>query len=47
LFRARGVDTVGDRSAAAHRQSLFDLDASYADVVGRADSISYLQRLAA
>jgi maleamate amidohydrolase len=38
-------ETVGDRAEAAHRQSLFDLDAKYADVVSLADSVSYLNRL--
>src|SRR6267378_610313 len=35
-------EAVGDRSAAAHDQSLFDLDAKYADVVSLADTLKYL-----
>jgi nicotinamidase-related amidase len=35
-------EAVGDRSAAAHDQSLFDLDAKYADVVSLADTLEYL-----
>jgi isochorismate hydrolase len=51
---AREVDTlipmvvkeaVGDRSAAAHEQSLFDLQAKYADVVTLAETLQYLERL--
>jgi len=38
-------EAVGDRSAAAHAQSLFDLDAKYADVVGLDDALSYLEKL--
>ena len=38
-------EAVGDRSAAAHAQSLFDLDAKYADVVSQADAIAYLERI--
>ena len=36
---------VGDRSAAAHAQSLFDLDAKYADVVSLQDTLNYLRNL--
>ena len=36
---------VGDRSLAAHDQSLFDLDAKYADVVEVNDAVSYLQTI--
>ena len=36
---------VGDRSAAAHNQSIFDLDAKYADVVEVEDAVSYLQTI--
>lgn len=36
---------VGDRSQAAHEQSLFDLDAKYADVVGLDACVSYLATL--
>jgi maleamate amidohydrolase len=36
-------EVVGDRSAAAHAQSLFDLDAKYADVVSQQDALSYLR----
>jgi len=35
-------EAVGDRSADAHRQSLFDLDAKYADVVSQAAVLDYL-----
>jgi maleamate amidohydrolase len=38
-------EAVGDRSAAAHAQSLFDLDAKYADVVALEDTLAYLRRL--
>ncbi len=38
-------EAVGDRSAAAHAQSLFDLDAKYADVVGLDDALAYLESL--
>ena len=36
-------EAVGDRSAAAHEQSLFDLDAKYADVVRLAQTLDYLR----
>jgi maleamate amidohydrolase len=36
-------EAVGDRSAAAHEQSLFDLDAKYADVVSLEDTLTYLR----
>jgi nicotinamidase-related amidase len=36
-------EAVGDRSAAAHAQSLFDLDAKYADVVSQQEALVYLQ----
>src|SRR5258708_33342616 len=35
-------EAVGDRSAAAHDQSLFDLNAKYADVVSLAETLEYL-----
>ena len=38
-------EAVGDRSAAAHAQSLFDLDAKYADVVGLEDTLAYMRTL--
>jgi nicotinamidase-related amidase len=38
-------EAVGDRSAAAHAQSLFDLDAKYADVIGLADALAYLNTI--
>ena len=38
-------EAVGDRSKAAHEQSLFDLDAKYADVVSLEDALAYLQRV--
>ena len=36
-------EAVGDRSAAAHEQSLFDLNAKYADVVGLDETLQYLK----
>lgn len=36
-------EAVGDRSAAAHAQSLFDLNAKYADVVSLDETLQYLQ----
>lgn len=42
-FRAIVVrEAVGDRNRAAHEQSLFDLDAKYADVVSVEDALAYL-----
>jgi maleamate amidohydrolase len=42
-FRVMVVrEAVGDRNDAAHRQSLLDLDAKYADVVSAADVAAYL-----
>lgn len=38
-------DAVADRSGAAHAQSLFDLDAKYADVVGLDETLDYLNTL--
>ena len=38
-------EAVGDRAPAAHAQSLFDLDAKYADVVSRDDALGYLERV--
>lgn len=38
-------EAVGDRSVRAHEQSLFDLDAKYADVVTLEDTLSYLNSL--
>ena len=38
-------EAVGDRSAAAHDQSLFDLDAKYADVVTLDETLQYLASL--
>jgi maleamate amidohydrolase len=35
-------EAVGDRAEPAHRQSLFDLDAKYADVVALEEAVSYL-----
>jgi maleamate amidohydrolase len=40
-------EAVGDRAEAAHQQSLFDLDAKYADVVHLDDAVGYLNRLRA
>ncbi len=36
-------EAVGDRSVAAHNQSLFDLDAKYADVVSFDETLLYLR----
>ena len=36
-------EAVGDRSTAAHEQSLFDLNAKYADVVGLDETLQYLR----
>jgi maleamate amidohydrolase len=36
-------EAVGDRSAAAHEQSLFDLNAKYADVVSLGETLQYLK----
>jgi len=38
-------EAVGDRSAAAHEQSLFDLDAKYADVVSLDETLQYLKTI--
>ncbi|CAN5604693.1 N-carbamoylsarcosine amidohydrolase [soil metagenome] len=35
-------EAVGDRAQAPHVQSLFDLHAKYADVIGLADALTYL-----
>lgn len=40
-------EAVGDRSQSAHEQSLFDLNAKYADVVGVEDVLGYLSDIAA
>jgi nicotinamidase-related amidase len=36
-------EAVGDRSAAAHEQSLFDLNAKYADVVSLDETLQYMK----
>jgi maleamate amidohydrolase len=36
-------EAVGDRSEAAHAQSLFDLNAKYADVVGVEETLDYMR----
>jgi nicotinamidase-related amidase len=36
-------EAVGDRSSAAHEQSLFDLNAKYADVVSLEEALQYLR----
>ena len=36
-------EAVGDRSAAAHEQSLFDLNAKYADVVSLDETLHYMR----
>lgn len=38
-------ECVGDRSQPAHEQSLFDLQAKYADVVNLRDACGYLEKL--
>jgi nicotinamidase-related amidase len=38
-------EAVGDRSASAHEQSLFDLDAKYADVVGVDEALGSLEKI--
>jgi maleamate amidohydrolase len=38
-------EAVGDRSQLAHDQSLFDLDAKYADVVSVDETVAYLRAL--
>jgi len=38
-------EAVGDRAAPAHEQSLFDLNAKYADVVSVDDVLAYLSKL--
>jgi maleamate amidohydrolase len=38
-------EAVGDRAAPAHEQSLFDLNAKYADVVSVDDVLGYLSKL--
>ncbi len=40
-------EAVGDRSRAAHEQSLFDLQAKYADVVSLDETVAYLTGLGA
>jgi len=36
-------EAVGDRAEAAHRQSLFDLEQKYADVISVEETVSYLR----
>ena len=38
-------EAVGDRSAAAHDQSLFDLNAKYADVVSLEETLQYMRNV--
>jgi nicotinamidase-related amidase len=38
-------EAVGDRSQRAHEQSLFDMDAKYADVISLQEASSYLKNL--
>jgi hypothetical protein len=38
-------EAVGDRAAPAHEQSLFDLNAKYADVIAVDDVLAYFSRL--
>lgn len=40
-------EAVGDRSQSAHEQSLFDLNAKYADVVSLEETLQYLSTLGA
>jgi len=45
-FRAMVIrECVGDRSKNAHDQSLFDLHAKYADVVGLGETCAYIENL--
>ncbi|WP_341909424.1 isochorismatase family protein [Polaromonas sp. YR568] len=45
-FRAMVIrECVGDRSRNAHDQSLFDLHAKYADVVGLDETCAYIEKL--
>lgn len=39
------ADACGDRHEAPHEANLFDMNAKYADVVGEAETIEYLQQL--
>ncbi|CDM23697.1 N-carbamoylsarcosine amidase [Castellaniella defragrans 65Phen] len=39
------AEAVGDRSEAAHRQSLFDLQAKYCDVVALEEALDYLRTI--
>lgn len=39
-------EAVGDRAQDAHEQSLFDLQAKYADVVGVEEALEYLSKIA-
>lgn len=41
------AEGVGDRSAASHKQSLFDIDTKYGDVVSLAETEQYLTSIAA
>ncbi|MFB0836032.1 isochorismatase family protein [Arthrobacter halodurans] len=41
------ADAVGDRDEAVHRASLYDLQAKYAEVMGSADVIAYLEESSA
>jgi nicotinamidase-related amidase len=38
-------EAVGDRAVLPHVASLFDIDAKYGDVVGLAETVSYLEGL--
>ena len=38
-------ECVGDRSQNAHEQSLFDLQAKYADVVGLSETCRFIEQL--
>ena len=38
-------EAVGDRSHEAHEQSLFDLDAKYADVLSLAEVLPYMESI--
>ena len=38
-------EAVGDRSAAAHDQSLFDLNAKYADVVSLEETLQFMRNI--
>ena len=40
------ADACGDRHSAPHEANLFDMNAKYADVVGEAEAVAFLEQLA-